>query len=90
MLGSKDAPGTVKTQQTGLRWWVRFVRRADLHFFLFSQADLPLEHAKKERVEMVLLVFTAFLCIIVNNISYICDNTPTKSCGFSPDSNQEP
>jgi hypothetical protein len=61
MLGSKDAPGTVKTQQTGLRWWVRFVRRADLHFFLFSQADLPLGHAKKERVEMVLLVFTAFL-----------------------------
>jgi hypothetical protein len=61
MLESKDAPGTVKTQQAGLRWWVRFVRRAQIHFFLFSQADLPLEHAKKERVEMVLLVFTAFL-----------------------------
>ena len=61
MLEGKDAPGTVKTQQTGLRWWIRFVRRAQIHFFLFTQADLPLCYAKKERVEMVLLVFTAFL-----------------------------
>jgi hypothetical protein len=32
-----------------------------LGYFLFTAADLPLSHEMKERVEMVLLVFTAFL-----------------------------
>jgi hypothetical protein len=32
-----------------------------LSYFLFTAADLPLSHEQKERVEMVLLVFTAFL-----------------------------
>jgi hypothetical protein len=61
MLENKDAPGTVKTQETGLRWWIRFTTRAGVHYFLFEASDLPLDYEAKERVEMVLLVFTAFL-----------------------------
>lgn len=62
-FGSRYAPTTLKSQDTGVKHWIIFVNKVVFHdsVYLFTLQDLPPSNAKAREAEHRLLMFAAYL-----------------------------